>query len=144
MRYSADVRGRPPAGGSQSGGWTIQAEYLESYLPVLIAVLAAVALVAAAYTIAFFLAPRQFSRLKRTIYECGMHAMGDAWRQMHIRYYLYAILFVVFAVEAVFILPWTVVVGGIGTFAFVEMLVFMGILFFGLVYAWKKGALEWY
>ena len=72
-----------------------------------------------------------------------MESEEGGWRQMHVRYYLVAILFVIFAVEAVFLFPWAVVLGDIGTFAYVEMLVFMAILSFGLVYAWKKGALEW-
>ena len=92
----------------------------------------------------FILAPQQYARLKRTIYECGMESTGAGWRQMQIRYYLLAILFVIFAVEGVFLFPWAVVLGEIGTFAFVEMLVFMGILFFGLIYAWRKGAFEWH
>ncbi len=122
----------------------MQAEYLESYLPLFVAVIAATGFVAVSLVLSMVLAPKQFSRLKRTIYECGMQSQGNSWRQMHMRYYLYAILFVIFAVETVFIFPWTVVVRDIGTFAFVEMLVFMGILFFGLVYAWKKGALDWW
>jgi NADH-quinone oxidoreductase subunit A len=116
---------------------------LASYLPLLVATVAAIGFVGVSIGLGFVLAPQQFSRLKRTIYECGMESTGGGWRQVHIRYYLMAILFVIFAVEGVFLFPWAAVLGDIGTFAFVEMLVFMGILFFGLIYAWRKGAFEW-
>lgn len=121
----------------------LQSEYLETYLPLLIAVVAATGFVVINIFMGIMLAPQQFSRLKRSIFECGMESEEGGWRQMHVRYYLVAILFVIFAVEAVFLFPWAVVLGDIGTFAYVEMLVFMAILSFGLVYAWKKGALEW-
>jgi NADH-quinone oxidoreductase subunit A len=116
---------------------------LESYLPLLIAVIAATGFVVVSIFLGIMLAPQQYSRLKRTIFECGMESEEGSWRQMHVRYYLVAILFVIFAVEGVFLFPWAAVLGELGTFGFVEMMVFMTILFFGLVYAWRKGALEW-
>ena len=122
---------------------TLQAEYLEGYLPLLIAVIAATGFVVVSVFLGIMLAPQQYSRLKRAIFECGMESEEGSWRQMHVRYYLVAILFVIFAVEGVFLFPWASVLGELGTFGFVEMMVFMTILFFGLVYAWRKGALEW-
>ena len=144
MQYSLERICRLPWASRLRKGTDLDAEYLSRYLPLFVAIVAATGFVAMSLVLSLILAPKQFSRLKRVIYECGMQSQGNTWRQMHIRYYLYAILFVIFAVEIVFIFPWTVVVRDIGTFAFVEMLVFMGILFFGLVYAWKKGALDWW
>jgi NADH:ubiquinone oxidoreductase subunit 3 (subunit A) len=109
----------------------------------LIAVIIATGFIAVNVLIGILLAPQQYSRIKRAIFECGMESQEGTWRQMHVRYYLVAILFVIFAVEGIFLFPWASILGDIGTFAFVEMLVFMTILFFGLVYAWRKGALEW-
>lgn len=80
---------------------------------------------------------------KLTTYECGMDPVGDAWIQFNPRYYLFALLFVVFDVEAIFLYPWAVAYRGLGLYAFVEMVIFVGILLVGYVYAWKKKALEW-
>jgi len=72
-----------------------------------------------------------------------MLPMGRAWAQYHVRYYLYAILFLIFEVEAVFIFPWAMILDKLGQTAFLEMMVFLGILAFGLAYAWRKGVLAW-
>ncbi|HYA51202.1 MAG TPA: NADH-quinone oxidoreductase subunit A [Streptosporangiaceae bacterium] len=81
--------------------------------------------------------------LKHTTYECGEEPLGESWIRFHVRYYLYALVYIVFAVETVFLFPWAVVFRELGLFAFLEMMVFIGILLVGLAYAWKKGALEW-
>jgi NADH:ubiquinone oxidoreductase subunit 3 (subunit A) len=81
--------------------------------------------------------------LKHTTYECGEEPMGESWIRFHVRYYLYALVYIVFAVETVFLFPWAVVFRNLGLAAFVEMLVFIAILLLGLGYAWAKGALEW-
>ena len=80
---------------------------------------------------------------KLSTYECGMDPVGDAWIQFNPRYYLFALLFVVFDVEAVFLYPWAVAYKALGLYAFVEMTIFIGILLVGYVYAWKKKAFEW-
>ena len=90
-----------------------------------------------------FLAPFSRSVSKSTPYECGMLPIGRVRTQVHLRYYLFAILFLIFDVEAVFIFPWAVTFVDVGQAAFYEMVLFIGILFSGLVYAWKKGVLQW-
>jgi len=80
---------------------------------------------------------------KLTTYECGEEPIGIGWVRFHVRYYLYALVYIVFAVETVFLFPWAIVFRELGLFAFLEMMVFIGILLVGLAYAWKKGALEW-
>jgi NAD(P)H-quinone oxidoreductase subunit 3 len=80
---------------------------------------------------------------RRTTYESGMEPVGGAWIQFNIRYYMFALVFVVFDVETVFLYPWAVAFNQLGLLAFVEVLVFIAILVVGLVYAWRKGALEW-
>jgi len=80
---------------------------------------------------------------KGSTYECGEEPVGIGWIRFHVRYYLYALVYIVFAVETVFLFPWAVVFRGLGLFAFIEMMIFIGILLVGLAYAWKKGALEW-
>ena len=80
---------------------------------------------------------------KLTSYESGIEPMGDAWIQFQIRYYMFALAFVIFDVETVFLYPWAVAFSKLGLLAFVEALIFISILVLGLVYAWRKGALEW-
>ncbi len=80
---------------------------------------------------------------KLSTYECGERPVGGPHIQLHIRFYLIALVYIVFAVETVFLYPWAVVFKELGLFAFIEMLVFIGILIVGLAYAWQKGALEW-
>jgi len=76
-------------------------------------------------------------------YECGEFPFSDSQLQFNVRYYIFALIFVIFDVEVVFLFPWAVVFKSLGLFAFVEMLIFIAILLFGLAYAWKKGALKW-
>ncbi len=76
-------------------------------------------------------------------YECGELPIGGAWVQYNVRYYLYALIFVIFDVEVVFLFPWAVVYKSLGFFAFIEMIIFLAILIFGLAYVWRKGALKW-
>ena len=92
---------------------------------------------------AFLVRPRVTDTLKRTAYECGMEAVGPTAVRTNIRFYTYALLFVVFDVEALYLFPWAVVVRSMGAAALVEMAIFLGILAAGLVYAWKMGALQW-
>lgn len=90
-----------------------------------------------------FFQPAKPSALKGDVYECGLASSGDSWIQFKAHYYLYAILFLIFEIESVFLFPWTVVYKGLGPFAFWEMMLFMSMLLFGLVYAWRKGVLTW-
>jgi len=90
------------------------------------------------------LRPRRPDPIKTDTYECGMQTEGgDAWGQFNVRYYVFALLFVVFDVEVVFLYPWAVAFRQLGLFAFVEALLFIGILLIGYVYAWRRKALEW-
>lgn len=91
----------------------------------------------------YLLKLRRPSPAKLTTYECGMDPIGDSWIRFNTRYYLFALLFVVFDVEAVFLYPWAVAYRRLGLYAFVEMAIFIGILLIGYLYAWNKKALEW-
>ncbi len=87
--------------------------------------------------------PRKPSLVKSEIYECGMETIGGRWVQFNFRYYLYALLFLVFDVTVIFIYPWAIQVRSLGLFAFLEITAFILILALGWAYAWRKGALEW-
>ena len=88
-------------------------------------------------------APRRPSEIKDSPYECGIPAAPYRWSQIHIRYYVFAILFLIFDVEAVFLFPWAVVFLKSIPAVFYEMLIFIAILFFGIIYGWRKGVLQW-
>ncbi len=92
---------------------------------------------------AYFVAPKKPSKIKNATYECGLEAEGEPWIQFRIQYYLFALIFVIFDVETVFIYPWAVAFKRLVLFAFVEMILFIAILAVGLVYAWRKNILEW-
>nr|YP_010188776.1 NdhC [Funaria hygrometrica]QZJ47579.1 NdhC [Funaria hygrometrica] len=97
-----------------------------------------------AFSISKFLAPNNTQGPEKlTSYESGIEPMGDAWIQFQIRYYMFALIFVIFDVETVFLYPWAMSFNDLGLSAFIEALVFVFILIIGLVYAWRKGALEW-
>ena len=83
------------------------------------------------------------TKVKLDTYECGEVPVNDAWKPLNIRYYTFALLFVIFDVEAVFLFPWAVVFKEMGWYVFVEMVIFLFILIVGLLYAWRKGALKW-
>jgi NADH-quinone oxidoreductase subunit A len=107
------------------------------------AALTGVALVAAALWMAGLLSPRSFNPQKGEAYECGIPTRGESMAQFKVGYYLYAILFLMFYVETVFLFPWAVKVKALGADGLTAIAVFFGILVLGLVYAWRKGALEW-
>jgi NADH-quinone oxidoreductase subunit A len=92
---------------------------------------------------ASFLRPKRPTPIKQSTYECGIEPVGDIWVQFKIQYYLYALAFLIFDIEVVFLYPWAVAYNQLGLFALIEMLIFMLILVYGLAYAWRKGALEW-
>jgi len=99
--------------------------------------------VVATVTTSNLLSPSSPSEEKSRIYECGSPPVGPPWVQFRIGYYVYALLFVVFDIETVFLYPWAVTFNRMGLFILVEMIVFVGILVLGLAYAWKEGALRW-
>jgi NADH:ubiquinone oxidoreductase subunit 3 (subunit A) len=103
----------------------------------------AVFLVCFALVFSYFFAPKSKNAVKFEPYECGIEAKGVTWIQFNVGYYLFALIFLVFDVETVFIFPWVTVMKDIGMRAFVEILIFFIILGLGLLYAWKKGALKW-
>ena len=114
-----------------------------NYLPVLLATVVGFILVLTALIGARLFAPFSVESNKDTTYECGMLPIRRARTNVGMRFYLYAILFIIFDVEAVFIFPWALSFVEVGPQAYYEMLLFVGILAVGLVYAWKKGALQW-
>jgi NADH:ubiquinone oxidoreductase subunit 3 (subunit A) len=121
----------------------LASEVFNVYIAVLIATILGFVLVGSALIGNLILSPRQKSVHKGVTYECGMLPIGRSRAQVHFRYYLFAILFLIFDIEAVFLFPWAVSFVELGEQAFYEMVVFIGILAFGLLYAWKKGVLNW-
>ena len=105
--------------------------------------LTAVTLVAGAYVVARLIGPRSYDPVKGEPFECDIPTRGSSWMAMHAGYYLFAILFLMFDIETVFLYPWAVVVKQFGTMALVSIGFFLLVLVFGLAYAWRKGALEW-
>ena len=103
----------------------------------------AIVMVGAALLIAWLLAPRSFNPQKGEAYECGIPTRGTSWMQFKAGYYLFAILYLMFDVETVFLFPWATVLKEVGAVGLMSIAFFMVILVLGLVYAWKKGALEW-
>ena len=103
----------------------------------------AIVLVVAAYAIAKLIGPRSYNKVKGEPFECGIPTRGSSWIPMSVGYYLFAILFLVFDVETVFLYPWAVVVKDFGVMAMFSIGFFFLVLVFGLAYAWRKGALEW-
>jgi NADH-quinone oxidoreductase subunit A len=117
--------------------------YTLNWIAVLIVALVGTVGVLAIFIASRVLAPRRPSLIKDEPYECGIEPEPFRWAQIQIRYYVFAILFLIFDVEAVFIFPWTVVFLKSTPAVFYEMLIFIGILFFGVVYSWRKGVLQW-
>ena len=92
---------------------------------------------------AWVLGPKKPNPIKQATYECGIETVGDSWVQFKAQYYIFALVFLVFDVETVFLFPWAVKLGELGMFAVVEGIIFILILIAGLVYTWRKGMLEW-
>jgi NADH-quinone oxidoreductase subunit A len=106
-------------------------------------IITAITLVVAAYAIAKLIGPRSYNKVKGEPYECGIPTRGSSWLPVSIGFYLFAILFLMFDVETVFLYPWAVVVKDFGAMALLSIGFFLLVLVFGLAYAWRKGALEW-
>lgn len=113
------------------------------YLPIIVMMALGLAFAGGSLLAALFLAPRRPDRVKDATYECGIDPVGDARHRHSIRFYVVAMLFIVFDLETVFLYPWAVTYRKLGLFGLVEMLVFLAILMLGLVYVWRRGALDW-
>jgi len=118
-------------------------EVLAEYLPTLLFLIVATGIGIALIVVGNFLGPKRFDPEKLSPYECGFNAFEDARMRFDVRYYLIAILFIVFDLEIAFVYPWALVFRELGVFGLIEMGVFLGLLLIGFIYVWKKGALEW-
>jgi NADH-quinone oxidoreductase subunit A len=118
-------------------------DLLREYLPILIFLGIAIGLSLVMVVVPFIIGPRRPDSEKLSPYECGFEPFADARSKFDVRYYLVAILFIIFDLEVAFLFPWAVALGKIGVFGFWSMVVFLGVLTVGFIYEWKKGALEW-
>lgn len=114
------------------------------YLQIFIFVAFGIGFVLAPFAISFLMAPSNPSEEKLSTYECGEPPIGFAWVQYNVRYYFFVMIFLIFDVETIFLFPWAVTIKEVGVSAIVEMFMFLLVLFFGLIYAWRKGVLEWF
>ena len=117
--------------------------YTLNWIAVLIVAGVGTAAILGMFLFSYLMAPKRPSEIKDTPYECGIPPAPYPWAQIQIRYYVFAILFLIFDVEAVFLFPWAVIFLESAPAVFYEMLLFIGILFFGIVYGWRKGVLQW-
>lgn len=117
--------------------------YFQQYLFIGLLTGVAIILGVVPLLLAALIRPKKPGQTKQAPYECGLESQGDPWVQFRVQYYVYALLFVVFDVEVVFIYPWALVWRWLGPIALLEMALFLAILGVGLVYAWRKGVLEW-
>jgi NADH-quinone oxidoreductase subunit A len=116
---------------------------LREYLPILIFLGLAIGLAGIMGLVPFVLAKQKPDPEKLSTYECGFEPFSDSRKQFDVRFYLVAILFIIFDLEVAFLFPWAISLGDIGVFGFWSMMVFLGVLTVGFIYEWKKGALEW-
>jgi NADH-quinone oxidoreductase subunit A len=113
------------------------------WFPILVTLVVAGVVVGVMVTINTLIGPKRPSAIKSEPFECGNPSSGGAWGRFSVRFYLTALLFLVFDVEVIFLYPWAVELRNLGMFGFVEALIFIAILFVGLIYAWERGALDW-
>jgi NADH-quinone oxidoreductase subunit A len=118
-------------------------ELLLSYLPLVIFIAVAIAISAVLLIVSFVVAYKQPDAEKLSAYECGFNAFDDARMKFDVRFYLVAILFIIFDLEVTFLFPWAVAFGELGVYGYWSMMVFLGVLTVGFIYEWRKGALEW-
>lgn len=116
---------------------------LENYIPILIFLIISLVMGIAFFVIGYFLGPKHYDSEKMSPYECGFEAFEDARMQFDVRYYLVAILFIIFDLEIAFFLPWAVALRDVGMAGFWAMMIFLAVLVVGFIYEWRKGALEW-
>ena len=134
-RFRERVKFRPTQAGSK--------RMLTEYFPILLFIFVAVSVGVMPMVLGKFLGPSRPDAAKLSPYECGFEAFEDARMKFDVRYYLVAILFILFDLEIAFLFPWAVVLNEIGLFGFLSMMVFLAILVVGFVYEWMKGALDW-
>ena len=118
-------------------------EFLNDYLPIILFLVIALILSAGFILINFLLSPNNPDPEKLSAYECGFEPFNDSRMEFDVRFYLVAILFIIFDLEIAFLFPWAISLGAIGIFGFVSMMIFLFILTIGFIYEWKKGALDW-
>jgi NADH-quinone oxidoreductase subunit A len=118
-------------------------ELLLDYLPLVVFIAVALGICAVLLVTPFIIAYRQPDPEKLSAYECGFNAFDDARMKFDVRFYLVAILFIIFDLEVTFLFPWAVAFGNLGLFGYWSMMVFLGVLTIGFIYEWRKGALEW-
>jgi NADH-quinone oxidoreductase subunit A len=118
-------------------------DLLSTYLPLVIFIGVSAVIGLALLVVPFIVAYRQPDPEKLSAYECGFNAFDDARMTFDVRYYLVALLFIIFDLEVAFLFPWAVTFGGLGWLGFWSMMIFLGVLTIGFIYEWKKGALEW-
>jgi NADH-quinone oxidoreductase subunit A len=116
---------------------------LDAYIPILLFLVVAIVFAVVTLWFAWAIAPSRYNKVKLEPYECGIEPQTDARDRYSVRYYLVAMLFVIFDVETVFLFPWAVIMDELALFGLIEMLIFLGILIVGYFYAWRRGALEW-
>jgi len=116
---------------------------LREYLPILIFLVVAIGISLAMVVASFVIAKQKPDSEKMSAYECGFEAFDDARSRFDVRFYLVAILFIIFDLEVAFLFPWAVAFGDIGVYGFCSMVLFLAVLTIGFVYEWRKGALEW-
>jgi len=118
-------------------------DFSNPYFPVLVLMVIALAMSVGFVLLSQAVGPRKYDRIKYGVYECGVDPLRPAAERVSVKFYLIGLLFILFDLETTFLYPWAVLFRSLGLFGFIEMAVFVGILLVGLVYAWKKGALEW-
>ena len=119
------------------------ADFLKEYLSIILFLIIAFGLSTAFVAINYLASPKNPDPEKLSAYECGFEPFNDSRMEFDIRFYLVAILFIIFDLEIAFLFPWAISLGQIGIFGFVSMMIFLGILTIGFIYEWKKGALDW-
>ena len=119
------------------------ADFLFEYLPILIFIFIALGLAIGMTLLSFVVGDSKPDSEKLSAYECGFEAFDDARGRFDVRFYLLAILFIIFDLEVAFLFPWAITLSKIGLFGFWSMMIFLGVLTIGFIYEWKKGALEW-
>ena len=115
----------------------------EKWIYIALFIIVAVLIPAIAVYLPRLIAPKKPNKIKQDVYECGMETVGDTWVQFKVQYYIYALMFLVFDIETVFLFPWAVAFDRLELFMVLEGVLFIIILMAGLVYAWRKGVLEW-
>jgi NADH-quinone oxidoreductase subunit A len=125
------------------GSQLVPSTMLSAYIPILLFLIVAIGFAIVALLLAWLVRPERYEKVKLEPYECGIEPLTDARDRYNIRYFLVAMLFLVFDIETVFMFPWAVIMDRLALFGLIEMIVFIFILVVGYAYAWKQGALEW-